>query len=60
MLTLTDCLELSELSEEEILAIAEHEHVPEIVDAEPGQLDHMIAKTGRRTVPQIFIGNLHV
>lgn len=30
------------------------------VDAEPGQLELMIAKTGRRTVPQIFIGNLHV
>lgn len=30
------------------------------VDAEPGQLDHMIAKTGRRTVPQIFIGSLHI
>jgi glutaredoxin 3 len=30
------------------------------VDAEPGQLELMIAKTGRLTVPQIFIGNLHV
>lgn len=30
------------------------------VDAEPGQLELMIAKTGRRTVPQIFIGSLHV
>ena len=30
------------------------------VDVEPGQLELMIAKTGRRTVPQIFIGNLHV
>ena len=30
------------------------------VDAEPGQREKMIAKTGRRTVPQIFIGDVHV
>lgn len=30
------------------------------VDVEPGQLDRMIAETGRRTVPQIFIGSMHV
>lgn len=31
-----------------------------LVDAEPGQREQMIARTGRRTVPQIFIGSLHV
>ena len=31
MLTFDDCLGLCELSEEEIRAIAEHEHLPEIV-----------------------------
>jgi len=36
MLTLEDCIALSELSEAEIDAIAEHEHVPEIVAAEIG------------------------
>lgn len=30
------------------------------VDLDPGQRDHMIATTGRRTVPQIFIGEVHV
>jgi len=30
------------------------------VDSEPGKLEEMIAKTKRRTVPQIFIGDLHV
>lgn len=30
------------------------------VDSEPGKLEEMIAKTKRRTVPQIFIGNVHV
>lgn len=36
MLTIQDCIELSELSEEEILAIAEHEHIPEMVAVELG------------------------
>ncbi|MBS0356889.1 MAG: hypothetical protein JSR83_23650 [Proteobacteria bacterium] len=36
MLTLQDCIELSDLSEDEILAIAEHEHVPEMLAVEMG------------------------
>ena len=36
MLTLQDCIELSELTEEEILAIAEHEHIPEMLALELG------------------------
>ena len=30
------------------------------IDLDPAQRDAMIAKTGRRTVPQIFIGERHV
>ncbi|HEY1393389.1 MAG TPA: glutaredoxin 3 [Methylibium sp.] len=30
------------------------------VDLDPAQRDAMIEITGRRTVPQIFIGNTHV
>lgn len=30
------------------------------IDLEPGLKDAMIAKTGRRTVPQIYIGETHV
>jgi len=30
------------------------------VDLDPGQRDRMIQLTGRRTVPQIFIGETHV
>jgi len=30
------------------------------IDIEPGQRDVMIARTGRRTVPQIFIDDAHV
>ena len=30
------------------------------VDLEPARGDEMIARTGRRTVPQIYIGDTHV
>ncbi|MBU1691190.1 MAG: glutaredoxin 3 [Gammaproteobacteria bacterium] len=30
------------------------------VDLDPAQMGEMIAKTGRRTVPQIYIGSTHV
>ena len=30
------------------------------VDLEPARRDEMISRTGRRTVPQIFIGETHV
>lgn len=30
------------------------------VDEEPGLFEHMVEITGRRTVPQIFIGERHV
>jgi len=36
MLTYEDCIGLSDLTEEEVEAIAEHEHIPEIVAAELG------------------------
>lgn len=30
------------------------------VDLEPARIDEMTTRTGRRTVPQIFIGDTHV
>ncbi len=30
------------------------------IDLDPAQRDHMMSVTGRRTVPQIFIGETHV
>ena len=30
------------------------------VDLNPAQREHMVQATGRRTVPQIFIGDTHV
>jgi glutaredoxin 3 len=37
------------------------EHIEEVrIDLDPAQRSHMMAVTGRRTVPQIFIGETHV
>ena len=36
MLTLEDCLGLCELTEQEVLAIAHHEHIPEMAALELG------------------------
>ena len=36
MLTIEDCIALSDLTEDEIDAIAEHEHLPEMVAVELG------------------------
>ena len=36
MLTYQDCVEMCGLSAEEVMAIAEHEHVPDIIAAEYG------------------------
>jgi glutaredoxin 3 len=30
------------------------------IEQDPGKLQNMIARTGRRTVPQIFVGDTHV
>jgi hypothetical protein len=42
MLSLDDCIGMSDLTEDEIAVIAEHEHVPEIVALELG---HGLLKT---------------
>jgi glutaredoxin 3 len=37
------------------------EQIEEIrIDTDPAAREHMMATTGRRTVPQIFIGETHV
>jgi glutaredoxin 3 len=38
--------------------VAEIEKI--FIDADPVQRDEMMARTGRRTVPQIYIGETHV
>ena len=37
------------------------EQIEEVrIDADPAARDHMMQTTGRRTVPQIFVGDTHV
>ncbi|MBN9460583.1 MAG: glutaredoxin 3 [Burkholderiales bacterium] len=46
---------------EQLLRARGVERIEEIrVDLEPGQREAMIARTGRRTVPQIYIGERHI
>ena len=44
MISLEDCVGLSGLTEEEILAIAEHEHIPEIAAS---ALGHYLSRQAR-------------
>ena len=44
-------------------ALLDRKHVPYtdiMVDRDPARLAEMMQKTGRRTVPQIFVGGTHV
>jgi len=53
MLTLEDCIALSDLTKEEIDAIADHEHLPEIVATELGSyLVH--TPEGRKAIKAII------
>jgi S-ribosylhomocysteine lyase LuxS involved in autoinducer biosynthesis len=57
MLTLQDCIELSDLSEEEILAIAEHEHIPEMVAVEMGcYLVH--SPSGEKRIKRMIVDDI--
>lgn len=57
MLTFEDCLGLCELTEEEIRAIAEHEHLPQIVALELGNY-LMRGPDGELLVSHMFIDDI--
>jgi len=57
VLTFEDCLGLCELSEEEIRAIAEHEHLPQIVALELGAY-LMRGPDGELLVSHMFIDDV--
>ena len=57
MLTFEDCLGMCELSEEEVRAIAEHEHLPEIVALELGNY-LMRGPDGELLVSHMFIDDI--
>jgi hypothetical protein len=57
MLTLQDCLELCELTEDEVLAIAEHEHLTEMAALELGNyLVHTPA--GERRIKAMIVEDI--
>ena len=57
MITLEDCLGLCDLTEEEILAIAEHEHMPEIAAVAYGEyLLHK--KHGTEKILEMIVGDI--
>ncbi|MEP4379096.1 MAG: hypothetical protein ABJ215_03710 [Alphaproteobacteria bacterium] len=57
MLTREDCLALCELTEEEVAAIAEHEHVPELIAMEMGQyLCH--APNGEARIERMIVDDI--
>lgn len=57
MLTLQDCIGLSELTEEEILAIAEHEHIPEMAALELG--NYLIqTPSGERRIKRMIVDDI--
>ena len=57
MLPLQDCIELSDLNEEEILAIAEHEHIPEMLAVEMGNyLTH--TASGEKRIKRMIVDDI--
>ena len=57
MLTLEECIALSELTEDEVLAIAEHEHIPDIAAVELGQ--YLVASAdGRLRIKRMILDDM--
>ncbi len=63
MLTIQDCLELCGLTEEEIEAISEHEHIPDIVALELGEAllksEDGVAEIRRFILEEIALAKAH-
>jgi hypothetical protein len=59
MLTVQECVDMSELSNEAIRAIAEHEHIREVVAAELGQ-EMLKAPGGIAKIQRILEENLEL
>ena len=57
MITLDDCLALCGLSEEEVLAIAEHEHIPEIAATELAEY-LLLAERGPQRICAMIVDDI--
>ena len=59
MLTIEDCIALCGLTEEEVLAIAEHEHMPEMIAVEMAA--YLVqTPTGERRIRAIIRDDIHM
>ena len=59
MISLEDCIALCGLDEEQVLAIAEHEHIPEIAAA--ALADYLLhKKRGPEIIRDMIIDDIHV
>ncbi len=57
MITLDDCIALCGLSEEEVLAVAEHEHIPEI--AATGLAECLLmSKDGQQKIGEMIVDDI--
>lgn len=57
MITLEDCLGFCDLTEEEVLAIAEHEHMPEMAAIAYGQ--YLLKKSeGEETICRMIVADI--
>lgn len=57
MLTLEECIGLSELTEDEVLAIAEHEHIPQMAAVEMG--NYLVASAdGRARIKRMIVDDM--
>ncbi|OGA14682.1 MAG: hypothetical protein A3G25_15135 [Betaproteobacteria bacterium RIFCSPLOWO2_12_FULL_63_13] len=59
MLTFEDCLGLSDLTEDEILAIAEHEHIPELAALELGNF-LIRTRGGERRLKRMILDDIDI
>jgi DNA repair protein RadC len=57
MLTIEDCIGLSDLTEEEILAISQHEHIPEMAAVELG--NYLVQTTsGEKRIKAMIVDDI--
>lgn len=56
MLTLDDCLAFSDLTPEEILAIAEHEHIPQVAALEMG--NYLLSCKGSECIERMIADDI--
>lgn len=59
MLSIEDCIAMSELTADEVAAIAEHEHIPEIVAAEMGSY-MMLSADGSACLQRFILDDIAV